>query len=726
MKRIKSGEPLANDYVQSFWYKNIKHGSIVSELRQYSSVDQILNILKASRMHKVILRQSMWAKFYQNNTLREMLINTGSDVLVFEADKRVGKILMEIRDLFNLTIDERFTWLIKDKLAVANEKKDEGRFDIIVKLAKDTFCKKKKNKFYINVNIDGDVKFILQIAYIIYKCILNNMRILIVGASHLIAFTVLHYFYEIDFLYLLNKEKNFKLQKLNSYVELMKIMAIKFGIENVTTFYFIGNPCILNKFLMEFITDLVLITKTKTPPVCIEHMFIRSLNCAFNGYTTLKNIDFLMLLELDCSHNKLTNDIYTEYAANLQSLDASNNNITQCPSEKFSHTLKILKLDNNKLIGPPVDSVIVDTLLIKNCGLKSLPFKLAPNLLYLDASENPNINVDILTRKSLPILESLLLNNCNIKRLPRNINLKHLHISHNENIELKGLENMYNLNYLDISFCNLKEIPRQIFMLCKLNALNISGNPITEIPDEITNLTELKSLIHDDVPLKKFPLYLSIKKIIDKPISPIEEEKFYIKKGYKCEDPFSLEEIEDNKDIVVFHIILPDNKTEQEFCFSVNDYIDWINKTSSLEGYAAVNMFSNIFAEWRRKFLISTMTDEGINGEPDLKKLLFKDPLNNFLINIPNVHITREFYLLKYEENVRLGNTRGFFGISMHHGQIPGFTTYVAVSKDLFDGKMGTITRRDTFGRIKADDPLIEKYIKRFTIDDCSIPRDVM
>src|SRR3990170_1186956 len=645
MKRIKSGEPLANDYVQSFWYKNIKHGSIVSELRQYSSVDQILNILKASRMHKVILRQSMWAKFYQNNTLREMLINTGSDVLVFEADKRVGKILMEIRDLFNLTIDERFTWLIKDKFAVANEKKDEGRFDIIVKLAKDTFCKK---------------------------------------------------------------------------------MTIKFGIENVTTFYFIGNPCILNKFLMEFITDLVLITKTKTPPVCIEHMFIRSLNCAFNGYTTLKNIDFLMLLELDCSHNKLTNDIYTEYAANLQSLDASNNNITQCPSEKFSHTLKILKLDNNKLIGPPVDSVIVDTLLIKNCGLKSLPFKLAPNLLYLDASENPNINVDILTRKSLPILESLLLNNCNIKRLPRNINLKHLHISHNENIELKGLENMYNLNYLDISFCNLKEIPRQIFMLCKLNALNISGNPITEIPDEITNLTELKSLIHDDVPLKKFPLYLSIKKIIDKPISPIEEEKFYIKKGYKCEDPFSLEEIEDNKDIVVFHIMLPDNKTEQEFCFSVNDYIDWINKTSSLEGYAAVNMFSNIFAEWRRKFLISTMTDEGINGEPDLKKLLFKDPLNNFLINIPNVHITREFYLLKYEENVRLGNTRGFFGISMHHGQIPGFTTYVAVSKDLFDGKMGTITRRDTFGRIKADDPLIEKYIKRFTIDDCSIPRDVM
>ncbi|MEQ9064072.1 MAG: hypothetical protein RIE58_07835 [Vicingaceae bacterium] len=60
--------------------------------------------------------------------------------------------------------------------------------------------------------------------------------------------------------------------------------------------------------------------------------------------------------------------------------------------------------------------------------------------------------------------------------------------------ELRRCENLKNLEYLDITYSELKEIPESIFKIQSLKDLNLRGNDFTYFPPEIRKLYNLKKL----------------------------------------------------------------------------------------------------------------------------------------------------------------------------------------------------------------------------------------
>ena len=56
------------------------------------------------------------------------------------------------------------------------------------------------------------------------------------------------------------------------------------------------------------------------------------------------------------------------------------------------------------------------------------------------------------------------------------------------------IEEILNLQELDLSYNQLKEIPKEIFTLTNLQKLGLSNNQLTEVPKEIFTLTNLQVL----------------------------------------------------------------------------------------------------------------------------------------------------------------------------------------------------------------------------------------
>ncbi|GFP94630.1 putative disease resistance rpp13-like protein 1 [Phtheirospermum japonicum] len=111
-------------------------------------------------------------------------------------------------------------------------------------------------------------------------------------------------------------------------------------------------------------------------------------------------------------------------------------------------------------------------------------------------------------------LQTLLLSNCNLQEIPRGIgnliNLRHLDLSENESLkELpREIGNLINLRHLDLnSNESLEELPREIGNLINLRHLDLNNNEsLEELPREIGNLINLRYLdLSSNGSLKELP-----------------------------------------------------------------------------------------------------------------------------------------------------------------------------------------------------------------------------
>jgi len=76
-----------------------------------------------------------------------------------------------------------------------------------------------------------------------------------------------------------------------------------------------------------------------------------------------------------------------------------------------------------------------------------------------------------------------------------------LDLSYNSNIDLSIFFTNYknsNIEVLDLSSCNLLELPKEICNLTNLESLAINDNHLKELPECLCNLRELKYILVDD------------------------------------------------------------------------------------------------------------------------------------------------------------------------------------------------------------------------------------
>ncbi len=86
-----------------------------------------------------------------------------------------------------------------------------------------------------------------------------------------------------------------------------------------------------------------------------------------------------------------------------------------------------------------------------------------------------------------------------------------LNLSQTDRIkDLKDLGELKNLEYLDLSLCELKTLPKQVLYCHKLKFLDISLNYLTELPEEISELEALEELDVSHNYLKTLPDEISL------------------------------------------------------------------------------------------------------------------------------------------------------------------------------------------------------------------------
>lgn len=181
---------------------------------------------------------------------------------------------------------------------------------------------------------------------------------------------------------------------------------------------------------------------------------------------------------------------------------------------------KIKVLDLSDLVGKGNEFDIqdigeIDTLeelTIRGCGLTKIPSSIQKltRLKILRLSGNDITEIPEWINK-LVNLEVLILMRNDIQA-PFNIsglkNLVELHLAFNKSLTAVpiGIENLTNMTFLDMSFCNIKEVGDNIMKCSALVNLNLARNRnLRKIPDNLMNLPSLLALTLDDtgIPLAK-------------------------------------------------------------------------------------------------------------------------------------------------------------------------------------------------------------------------------
>ena len=73
-------------------------------------------------------------------------------------------------------------------------------------------------------------------------------------------------------------------------------------------------------------------------------------------------------------------------------------------------------------------------------------------------------------------------------------NLEYLQIYTSSNLPIKGIDQLANLKFLELSGFGFKEIPKEILELHNLEVLSLSDSHIPQLPENISELTKLKEL----------------------------------------------------------------------------------------------------------------------------------------------------------------------------------------------------------------------------------------
>lgn len=203
------------------------------------------------------------------------------------------------------------------------------------------------------------------------------------------------------------------------------------------------------------------------------------LDLSFNCLGTIsdQSVRLNRLQSLNMSHNniRVVPPRFMTQMKQLESFNASHNDLKSLPDSvaQFLTKLGVVKLSHNKLIEKPPFYLTKFVLLL-------------PNVHTVDLSDNGLISVAQPHGWATQCLKDLNIS-CN--------KIKNLHLTN-------GAKNWAFLKRLDLSFNQLKQIPKGIGELKALGQLNVSCNTrITVLPDEMGNLSKLWEFLYDDVKL---------------------------------------------------------------------------------------------------------------------------------------------------------------------------------------------------------------------------------
>lgn len=315
------------------------------------------------------------------------------------------------------------------------------------------------------------------------------------------------------------------------------------GIQNLNNDFF-NNTTALNKL------DLSHNPLKSIEPGPFDHLtnleYLHLRNCSLNYIAHEAFIDLENLRELELTDNSLKTLDWKGVLGplvRLERLDIQNTSITRLQGDTFSDKLFLRQLNvaDNKLRHAYVDNTLghnlhsVHSLDLSNCNLKDhlseKAFRNASNLRVLDLDGNPLYANDVTAvLRHLPKLQKLSLSNCSLEKFPESFhtleNLQELKISHNplRNAFTSLLNPLTSLEYLDMSYCNLRHVKNETFSkMTMLKKLILSGNKLHTLERGLfTNLTRLESLELDNCDLTT-PINSNVFK--DRPYNSIVELK---------------------------------------------------------------------------------------------------------------------------------------------------------------------------------------------------------
>lgn len=227
---------------------------------------------------------------------------------------------------------------------------------------------------------------------------------------------------------------------------------------------------------------------------------IKELHVGHN-YLTNSHITFISqlttLVVLDVSYNSITS-LPSDILNNLTKLEVFNINHNRLQSIhkhafKNLERLKFLDSSSNELIKIEEEVlsclVTLEYLDLSSNFISNLPQKLFINqkkLKYLNLSNNPVHFLSDFLFLNCSSLETLVIENTNLNKLKSNSflglsKLTTLKLSHNDHLTEIDNYTFYgtpNIQYLDISYCNISVMDTYLMSLTHLNMLMVHGNPI--------------------------------------------------------------------------------------------------------------------------------------------------------------------------------------------------------------------------------------------------------
>jgi len=242
----------------------------------------------------------------------------------------------------------------------------------------------------------------------------------------------------------------------------------------------------------------------------------------------IKNIDLMMVSLAGCKYLDI-NKVFTPLASinSLEQLDLSYLNLDTIPWEVVNlYGLTTLDLSANPAmewdtsIAFLSQSKSIEEIILRHNKLVEISenFKKFKNLQAIDLSYNDKLSVrQVLdVTRGIEQLHSLDLSHCEIRELPKTIGnqdkLWDLFLQHNRltrvPVELGKLEELETIN---LSYNDISELPEEFGDLQSLERILISNNPLEFLPKDMENLNDLKY-----IELPKESLSKDIKKTLKK------------------------------------------------------------------------------------------------------------------------------------------------------------------------------------------------------------------
>ncbi len=257
------------------------------------------------------------------------------------------------------------------------------------------------------------------------------------------------------------------------------------------------------------------------PPSITKLKGLEVLNLDFNEIVSIPDqIDDLELLkELNLDANELTEIPVSLFnLSELRSLNLGRNNLTVLPANMDKATsLRHLSISDNRInILPPSIGSITHLKILEASGnlLETVPETITKLLelesLSLSANQIKVLPIYLNRLKNLRVLYLSANKITNTGTALDGLSkLVELYIGNNPNLIVSSKTSTWtSLEKLDLSNCNLRQVPSGIYAIKKLWKLNLSKNKgliLSSILKELVNLQELELSAND---MKTFPVFL--------------------------------------------------------------------------------------------------------------------------------------------------------------------------------------------------------------------------